>query len=250
MKANYHYLASILLLVTFGSLGQNVDYNKIVVPERVANVSFEERLVQLAWKNQPANKIMQTNVEIAESNLKQAQWSWLDRIGATGNVNEFTLNPDEYERSAFYPRYNFSIRLDLGMFSNIPQETKQARLNQLNAEHMVNEQKIEMRRQVLLSLQRLEEMFRLIKLAERMKEDNYVMFKDAEEKFSLGDITIERYRATLQTYSLRMADLIQARSDFNQEKINLEALIGVSLEEVEGYEQYLIDLAKKAQAEF
>lgn len=243
-----------LILGTVSSLvlqAQTIDYNKIILPDRVSSsISFEERLVQLSWRNLPLNKVAQTNVEIAHSVKKQAQWSWLDRIHAVGNVNEFTLNPGLSDRASFYPRYNFSLRLDMGMFSNLPQEVKQARLTELKSDYLVNDQKVTVRRDVLLSVQKLEERFKLIKLSERMKEDNYIMYKDAEEKFSLGDITIERYRATLQSYSLRMGDLIQARSAFNQEKIVLESLIGVSLEEVDGYQEYLVALAKRAQEEF
>ncbi len=38
--------------------GQSVDYNKIILPAGAANVSFEERLVQIAWMNNPLSEIV------------------------------------------------------------------------------------------------------------------------------------------------------------------------------------------------
>ena len=36
-----------LTVISFASFGQTTDYNKIIIPERVVSVPFEEKLVQL-----------------------------------------------------------------------------------------------------------------------------------------------------------------------------------------------------------
>ena len=82
------YFISIVLAVCQSIMlcAQNIDYNKIVLPDKVIPSSFEERLVQLAWKNHPSNIIASQNVQIAGKEKKLAQWKWLDDIYANGNL--------------------------------------------------------------------------------------------------------------------------------------------------------------------
>lgn len=47
------------------SYAQEVDYSKIIYPDSVEVPNFEERLVQLAWKNTPANRTYESEVYIA-----------------------------------------------------------------------------------------------------------------------------------------------------------------------------------------
>ena len=67
-----------LLFFVFASLllnAQSVDYNKIIVTEQISAISFEEKLVQLAWQNHPSNKVAAQRVEQAQSQRAKAQWS-------------------------------------------------------------------------------------------------------------------------------------------------------------------------------
>ena len=111
----------LFLAIPVGSLAQSVDYNKIIVPDNVQSVSFEERLVQLAWKNHPSNKVAQQKVELAQTLKTKASWAWLDNFFVQANVNEFTSNSnlDEWGR-AFYPKYNLGVKLPIGTFIHTP----------------------------------------------------------------------------------------------------------------------------------
>src|SRR5436190_18721624 len=108
-----------LSIALFGSLctfaQTEVDYNTIILPTNASNLSFEEKLVQLAWRNDPNNSQVIKQSSVARYTLKQAQWTWLDYITVRGNLNEFTLNPsrDVNDRANFYPRYNFGIAITL-----------------------------------------------------------------------------------------------------------------------------------------
>ena len=238
------------LLFTLAPLivtAQTVDYNKIVIPERITAVTFDERLVQLAWKNHPSNKIVQQNVEIAKNEKNLARWAWLDNIYAVGNLNEFTIEPSSNERSTFYPRYNFGVRFSLGTFVQTPIQTKIANGQMVNANHLVNQQKLLIRDEVLTSMEKMKESYKILKLRQFVKEEFYQMYKEAEKKFQTNEINLERLRATLQEYYGRSEDLIQAQSSFNQEKINLESLTGIKLEDVEGYSAVLAKLDEEAK---
>jgi outer membrane protein TolC len=226
----------ILPLVTYS---QNVDYNKIILPERIPSLTFDEKLVQLAWKNHPSNKIVMENVEIAHKEKIRAGWSWLDNIYAVGNLNEFTIDPSSSERSTFYPRYNFGVRLSLGMFVQTPIESGIARNRLLSAEHSVNEKKLQLRSDVLISLERFKENYKLKRLRQNLKEEYYQMFKQMEKKFQANEIRLEQLQTSQESYFRQTENFIQIQSKYNQEKLNLESFLGLKLEDVTGYQEYL-----------
>jgi outer membrane protein TolC len=114
-------------------------------------------------------------------------------------------------------------------------------------EHNVNEKKLETRQNVLSSVERLKEKFKIIKLRERIQEDYFLMFQSTEKKFKAGEITLEGYRTASQAYYTKEEEIIQARSNFNQERIALEAMIGVELKDVEGYVQFIDRLTTETQ---
>src|SRR3990170_6546893 len=111
----------LFVLFPMFSFSQSVDYNKIIVPDQVPSVSFEERLVQLAWKNHPTNKVALQKVEMAQTLKSKASWAWLDNFFVQANINEFTSNTevDGWGR-AFYPKYNLGVKLPIGTLVHTP----------------------------------------------------------------------------------------------------------------------------------
>ncbi len=220
---------------------QDIDYNKIVLPLKIRSTSFEERLVQLAWKNHPTNKIVAQGVELSKTKRTIARLSFLDRISASGNLNEFTLDPsrDVNNRSNFFPRYNLGVNFSLGTVFATPIQIKGAKIEYETSQLKVNERMIAVRSEILTALESLKELHQLLRLRQRMEEDYLVMSNDAEKKFSAGQILMQEYRDAIEAHAGRSADVIQAKSQFNQAKIAVEALVGMSLEEIEGYADYL-----------
>src|SRR5690606_36649286 len=140
-----------LLFVTAHAFGQNVDYNKIILPDHVQSPDFAEKLVQLSWRNNPLNEVLRREVTASEYEVKKAAGSWLDIISLTGNLNEFNLNPsaDDNDRANFYPKYNVGARISLGMFVNIPYQTKIDRQRVAIAESQLDARKLEIRNVVM-----------------------------------------------------------------------------------------------------
>lgn len=238
----------LLLIAPLCLRAQSIDYNKIIVTEQISAISFEERLVQLAWKNHPSNKIVTQRVEYAETMRSKARWSWLDNIRLDGNYNEFTdAKNDESVGRAFYPKYNIGVRLPLSTFVQTPLSAKAANDQVLISEYDVNAKKLETRQSVMMAVERFKERFKIIKLRERIQEDYFLMFQSAEKKFKSGEVTLESYRATSQAYYGREEEIIQARSVFNQQRIELEAMIGLELKDVEGYVQFIDRLTTETQ---
>ncbi|MEO5978007.1 MAG: TolC family protein [Chryseolinea sp.] len=241
---------SLVILVCASGLAsaQSIDYNKIIVTEQETKISFEERLVQMAWRNHPSNKVEQQKVELAQTLRSKARWSWLDNIYVAGNYNEFTGKNDiDAVARAFYPRYNVGIKLPLGTFVQTPLSSQAANDHVLITEYNVNSKKLETRESVMLAVERLKEKFKIVKLRERIQEDYFLMFQSVEKKFKSGEVTLEVYRQASQAYYSKEEEIIEARSLFNQQRIALEAMIGVELKDVEGYVQFIDKLTTETQ---
>src|SRR5258705_770156 len=162
-KMKLHRFLPVLIL-PLAVEAQSIDYNKIILPDRVVTKNFEDRLVQLAWKNHPSNRVVDQNVDIAQKEKAVARWRWLDDIYATGNLNEYTLHPRPDANNIYYPRYNFGIRVTLGSFVAIPLQTSAANGRLLNAEQLVNQKKLSVREDVLGNVERLKQYYKFIKI--------------------------------------------------------------------------------------
>lgn len=234
----------LILYFPIGLLAQNIDYGKIILPESISQISFEERLVQLAWKNHPTNKIAETDVMMSNRVKNHASLTWLDNFSGTFNANEFTLNPsaDILNRAAFYPKYNFSLRFTLGDFALIPIQTKIANDQLIISNLHVNERKLLVRKDILSGLEEFKERYKILRLRERLREDFLVQYRETEKRFSLGEVTIDQYQLAAQSYYGRSEAVINSQSVFNVSKISLESLIGIKLEDVTGYSNFLAQL--------
>ena len=237
-KMKLHRFLPVLFL-PLAVQAQSIDYNKIILPDRVVTKNFEERLVQLAWKNHPSKRVVAQNVEIAQKEKAVARWRWLDDIYANGNVNEYTLHPKPDATNIYFPRYNFGIRVTLGSFVNIPLQVSAANNRLNNSLLLVDEKKLSVREEVLGNVEKLKQFYKFIKIREQIKEDFRTMYKDAEKKFSTGDINIERYRAAVQAYYDQTEQVIEAQTNYNGVKITIEGLVGVQLPDVEGYQEFI-----------
>ena len=223
-----------LLLMSSPLLAQNVDYNKIILPEGSRASEFEERLVQLAWRNHPANEAVQREVAIARHNLKQSNTSWLDNVRITGNLNEFTINKaaDPLGRAAFFPKYNIGASIALGTFFNVPYTIKRNREALAIAELNVNAQKLAVRNQVLKLYNEYLMREQIYKLQSQALLDNETSHKLAEQRFKRGEITFETYSVSLTSYNDGVAAHLQAERDYKNAKLDLEQWIGMRLEDV------------------
>lgn len=226
------------------AIAQSTDYNKIILPENVRPNSFEEKLVQLAWKNNPQNRIVNHNVIRLSKEKNLAKYSWLNNISGVANVNEFTLNPsaDVFGRASFYPKYNLSVRVTLATLFLTPTETKIANEKVIVGEEQVNLQKLKIRGDVLKAFEVVKENYKVYRLRVNLEEDFLLIYRESEKKFSLGQIQIDEYRQASQSFYSQTEAVISAKSEFNQSKIDLEVLVGLILEDIEGYTEFLTGL--------
>ncbi|MEM7106951.1 MAG: TolC family protein [Bacteroidota bacterium] len=227
------YIISFFVMVCLSHTvdAQTTDYQKVILPPSAQNVRIEERLVQLAWRNNPEAKSARDESEIAEYSLKAAKWSWLDNLSATGNLNEITLDQDN-ERSEFFPRYNFSINLSLGLFASAPRDVKTAKKQKEIAENEVNRAKLRIRAEVLSSYERYKMVKEIFEIQSLATEDIYSNFQLTEERFKNGEETLNNYNKVLERYNSQKITELRSKYDLDLATIQLEELIGLPLDEV------------------
>lgn len=222
------------LIVSFGNVFGQIDYNKIILPGSVRDLALEERLVQLAWKNHPLNRVGEEQVVIMKEAATQDKMEWLRSFSVVGNLNEFVLNPsaDELGRAAFNPKYNITGRLDLGLLFVRPSKIREGNHRIRVAEEQVNALKLEIRNKVLKAYQDYLLYRELFSLQNQTAQESYVEFLNAEQKFKDAAIDQLSFERINQNYLNQRKQKLIAENEYLKSKYDLEYLIGVKMEEV------------------
>lgn len=227
--------------MTANVFGQSVDYNKIILPSHIQSPDFAEKLVQLAWQNNPLNDILRREVTISEYAVKRNRAEWWDIIHLQGNLNEFTVNKyllnkddkaDRAQRADFYPLYNIRANISLGMFVRIPYNARINKEQVAIAESNLDARKLEIRNQVMKTYNEYILKEKIYKIQAQVFSDVENAHKLLEQKFKNGETSFEAYSASQGNYSRASIILLTAETDYKNIKLDLEKLIGVALEDV------------------
>jgi outer membrane protein TolC len=211
---------------------QDIDYNKVILPDRVQSPDFGEKLVQLAWKNHPTNEILRREMSIAQLKVGRASAEWLDLITIQGNINEFNINSDNTDVPVFFPRYNFGIMIPLGIFISNPNTAKQNHQQLSIAREEINAKKLEVRNVVLKAYNVYLLRERVYKIQAQQYSDKESTYKLIERRFQNGEITFDVYTASQSELNRASIQLLESDLEFKNAKLDLEQLIGVRLEDV------------------
>jgi outer membrane protein TolC len=222
------------LVISVPVLGQNVDYNKIILPDHAKTADFGEKLVQIAWRNHPGNEPFRREVDIAEATVRQSSAAWLDIVSIAGNLNEFTINPaaDIGGRSAFWPKYNIRANISLGQLFTIPSTTRVNRHRLMIAQANVNTQKLTVRNAVLKAYNEYVLREKMYKVQSQLLLDNETSHKLIEQRFKNGETNFETYSQSLSSYTTMTVGQLEAERNYKNAKLDLEQLIGMRLEDV------------------
>lgn len=213
---------------------QAIDYNKIILPDNVGNIEFEEKLVQLAWKNHPANKQLYNQLSASQYETKIASAEWLNTIRLSGNLNEFNIPgaSDVNGRSQFFPRYNIGAMIPLGIFKSTPNQVKHNRELEQVAMHNINSQKLAVRADVLKTYNEFLMYKEIFTLRSQELEQATASFVLLEQRFKAGEEQYEKYNQGLTLLNRVKIDRVQAQTTYLNSKLALEEFIGVKLEDV------------------
>lgn len=234
---NHHFernmrFTAIFFFVSIQAMAQRVDYNAIILPKSATDIEFREKLVQLAWQNSPNTEILNRQVTVSKYRVKEARRNWLQNIGITGNLNEFsikTINGEPNPQSVFYPRYNIGATMNLGTIFNNPVKTKIEREGFQIALENVNEQKLAIRAEVLSRYEIYLSAEKIFKIRTQGMTDLLTQRNLAEQRFSSDQITYIEYRNIVEMYNQEQIFIAEAEKDYNVARIRVEELIGMKL---------------------
>lgn len=233
-------MKKILLLIAVVAISPvvalaQVDYSKIILPSNIKDPELPEKLVQLAWKNHPSNRVVEHEVQIQKEVKKQNRLDWTKSFGVQGNLNEFVINPeaDQFGRSGFLPKYNVYGKLSLDLIFISPAKRRESNYRIRVAEEEVNARKLELRKEVLTAYQDYVKFAALYKIQTNITDEANTEFLRVEQKFKDGTSTFEEYNKANKIFTEHKRDKITAENDYMKSKYDLEALIGMKMEDIQ-----------------
>jgi len=229
-------LCAFILSVNF-AWAQKVDYNKIIAPESSSGMSMEERLVQLAWQNNPSSAMAKGNVAFAQYGLKTVKTEWATQFGVNGNLNEFTIkgfngDDDPLSRANFYPRYNVYVHIPLASFIQRPNQRRAAETRVGYAQDEMNLMKLDLRARVLKIYAQYKQNKEVHDIRTKAQEEESDLFNLIETKFEKNQITVQEYLQAAKSRTEQKVQVALAKSVLDQSEIDLEQIIGVPLRDV------------------
>jgi outer membrane protein TolC len=194
---------------------------------------IREHLIKLALQN-PDYAISNHQLAIANYQLKKAKNSVLSKMNVNFNANEYTLKlrslPGD-NNNLLFPLFNVGLSLPMDLFSTRKNEVRIARENigitqaqrklefrQLKAEVLTKYE------DYLMYKQKLEN-------ESKIATDVEAVFLQAEKDFADGTIKQDEYNKAYRDRTEGKIKLAESARNFNVSKIELEKIIGVSLEE-------------------
>lgn len=239
-----------LLLAPLFVSAQQVNFDKVVLPPENKAREFEEYLVQMAWQNNPSNKILDYTKTMAEKEVILAKQAWMNDVTAAFNLNEasiFNLLETRDERAdnfIAFPLYSVGVRVSLGTFMNNPREREIAEAEVQIAEAEINQRKLRIRAETLKRYRTYLVGQEILKTRLQSEEDAKSTYELVKELFAVNKATFEEYTQTSQTFY--QAKELRQTAEFEVEvaKILLEEMTGLPWETLERYKK-LMDKQKK-----
>jgi outer membrane protein TolC len=194
--------------------------------------SVEERLVQLALDKSYINKSAVFASQIAESELKASKAAWLDRLVMQGNLNEFTIQPDRYVRSQFFPRYNISLAIRLGDFVTIPQQIRGNRANYEISRLAIDSQRLAIRTEVLKKYNHYLSVKEQLSIYKKLESETALNLGLMKTKFDRGEETYTNYSMLIERHYEMMLQTKVLEEGLEEAKLDLESMIQTPLESI------------------
>jgi hypothetical protein len=194
--------------------------------------TVEERLVQLALDKSYVNKAAVFESQIAESELKASKAAWLDRVLLQGNLNEFTIQPDRYVRSQFFPRYNVSVGIRLGDFFTVPQTTKGRRANYEITRLAIDSQRLAVRTEVLKKYNHYLSVKEQLSIFKKLESETALNLGLMKTKFDRGEETYANYSLVIERHYEMIMQTKVLEESLEEAKLDLESMIQTPLESV------------------
>jgi len=217
------------VLLGYSALAQNAE----ALPIDTVDINV---LWELALEN--SHTIKKNNLAIQKL-VKERDFvnnTWLDMITVSGNLNELsiqqTLGTADEQQNIFFPRYNFAVGIQIGAITGISHSKKlyTKDIDILKEEEQIIES--ELYKEVKLSYYNYLIYKEKFSLKKSFQELAIASFNSTEQKFLEGDVPLEEFYNAKENYNQFTIDLLETEEAFLIAKVNLETLIGVSVDDL------------------
>lgn len=191
---------------------------------------IEERMVELAM-NGPAVKRAEHQSKLEELQLKRAKDTWLNLLTLSGNYNDQTFAKNNNPAGYVYPKFFFGVTIPLGtVFSrtNIKAANEGIEIGKLNREEL----RRSIRAEVIAKYRQYKSQTEVVAIQNELLTDVETQLEEAEEKFKAGKITLEAYNVAQKGRNDERVRLINLKLQQDLYRLELEKMIGVSLDTV------------------
>lgn len=233
------FLLTIISITSSALFSQGVDWNRVIPPAESVELTFEDRLVQLAWMNYSENRIFENEADATYQSIRLARWGWLDDIEFRVNVNPRTIGdvgnfsiPDTGVDVNLFPWYNLGITVNPFTFIKTPAEKQLAEYESLNAHRRLEVQKLSLRAEVLTRYELYKHNLEQLKVISENYETANSTFILIRERFNKGTAPLEDFNAASQARTEALTGKMSGELELKLAKIRLEELIGIPLEDV------------------
>jgi outer membrane protein TolC len=194
---------------------------------------IEERLVTLALQGPLYDASLHT-IKIGEYAVKTAKKSWFNLLAISLNFNEFDL-PGESQpagQTYVYPKYLFGITIPVGTIISKSAEVKSAREN---LKISLDNQEIlarTIRADILTKWHQYQSTKALLDIENSVSVEFQTAATLAESQYKQGTTTLQLYSEAIRGNSIESAKLITLQLQRDMYRIQIEQVIGVSLDSV------------------
>lgn len=234
MKRNFCLLPVIaFLIVEYQVNGQVTTYRTRADSARSKTGDIRERLVQLALQN-PSFEIADRKVAVTNYQFRKAQGDWLGAVALQLNLNELTVKRKSGGDLVVYPLYNVGVTLPLNFFIMHKNQVKVAQEEMYIAEAEKNEKFRQIRAQVLSKYEDYLMYKAQLELQSRLTQDAQLNFRQKEKDFQDNLITLEEFNKAQANWIDQESRRLILFRDFNVSKLEIEEMIGISIDELVG----------------
>lgn len=193
--------------------------------------SIEEKLVELAL-NGPSVKSSQSQSKINEYQLRGQKNTWINSFTLNSNYNNQTYTQANQNGSIFFPGMTFGFTIPLGTILSNGARVKAAK-QQVAISNFTQEQLIRnIRAEVIGKYRQYLSYGQLIAIQNQTVDDEETAYLQAKDQFRNGSIKIEDYNTAQKLYNIELTKKINLELERDLLKIEIERLIGKSLDEV------------------
>ncbi len=214
------------------SLPKNLlDTNKIISPNP-NTTDYLEKLIYIAWQNYPDNLAQRYLIDIAEEDLFQRKWSWLDNLNLTYQYNPqpgTSTNPND---NSSLPKFGIGISVNIGSIFTTPSKISQGKYYVARAKLGVVQQKLYIRSEVTKRYAHYMGNINLMKIRTQAVDDAQATLTLVKYKYESGQVSLEEYDKALRTYTDNLERQAVSEMDMLFNKADLEQLVGIKLEDI------------------